>query len=366
MKTYVEVLQEAIPGLTAHDLNIPFSESSIHSLDSIILRDALENYFGFEIPDTTWLGFNNLSEALGYCNFKRGLQDRPIVPDAKINTQRSQEIKMPQMANSALSENWLLKEMGDMHWEMLSHGLNQKSSEFTDSQGNRLYAAFVRVSYSIDPLNDFHEHEILQLKGAIKRYGNYAYYSSVKGECNGKSLKANLMTSFSARKANDNSQITKSNPEENVNHVEELERTPEFYNEHRLFKKGLINGVQSGKYYFKNSNATLESSRYTINPHFEINGVGLLYFASYPIIADTCASEFFKTTMEMKDYDSEYHTVHRDIFYFANCNASDRIIIKLNDAQLIDDNKLKMTVSMYRESDNKLMAKLFTVKQKAQ
>ena len=104
---------------------------------------------------------------------------------------------------------------------------------------------------------------------------------------------------------------------------------------------------------------------YTINPYTDINGVGLLYFASYPLIADRCASEFFKATIGIKNYDSSYHTIFRDIFYFANCNPDDRIIITLNSIEHIDNNKLKMTTSMHRESDNKLMARILTVKQRS-
>ena len=38
---------------------------------------------------------------------------------------------MPQMANAALSENWLFKELGDIHWELLSKGLNTPWAEAT-------------------------------------------------------------------------------------------------------------------------------------------------------------------------------------------------------------------------------------------
>jgi probable biosynthetic protein (TIGR04098 family) len=41
---------------------------------------------------------------------------------------------MPQMANGALSESWLLKYLGDKHWFLLSEGFNKKSSEFQRRQ----------------------------------------------------------------------------------------------------------------------------------------------------------------------------------------------------------------------------------------
>ncbi len=362
MKNYVTILKEAVPGITMEELNLPLNEIGIQSLDSIVLRGTLESYFGIEIPDEIWYGFKTLAETIAYCNSTR--KHNGVLPVPKVGCSRSHEINMPKMANSALSENWLLKELGDMHWEMLSKGLEQKSSEFTDAQGNRLYAAFVRIRYSMSSLSEFNENDVLHLNSEISRYGNQTYCSGVHGYSGSKAVVADMMTSFSARKANDNSQIAKGSPEERINHVPVMDVTPDFYTEHRLMKKGLMQELFSGGYSFKVTENEIDSIAHTLNPYYEINGVGLVYFAVYPIIADRCASEFFKNTMDMADYEKEYHTIHRDVFYFANCNADDRIVVKLNEVQRLDNERLKITTSLYRESDNKLMAKVFTVKQK--
>ena len=89
---------------------------------------------------------------------------------------------MPQMANSALSENWLLKELGDLHWKLLSDGIEQKSSEFKDEIGNRLYATFIRIYYSLSNLKSFQENERIDFSGSIKRFGNSTYLSEINGE----------------------------------------------------------------------------------------------------------------------------------------------------------------------------------------
>ncbi len=363
MNNFVKVLKEVIPGVAAEDLHLPLCETGMHSLDAIIVRDSLEQHFGFEIPDADWFGFKTLAETLEYCyQAKRASEFFSF--GSPVNSRRSYEITIPLMANAALSENWLLKEMGDMHWALLSDGLQQKSSRFTDSLGNRLYAAFVRIKYAISPLNQFAENETLHLANEISRYGNSAYYSGVNGHCIGKKIEANLMTSFSVRKNQDNSQITSSNPEEKVNHVPELDAVPDFHSTHRLVKKGLIKNLVSGGYTFRITDSEIDSLEYTINPYYEVNGVGLLYFAAYPIIADRCASTFFKQTMELADYDRTYHTIFRDCFFFANCNADDKIIIKLNYVEILEGDRLQIATSLYRQSDGKLMARIFTVKQK--
>ena len=361
MQQYLTLLKETIPGITTEDLFAPRNESGLHSLDSIVIRGALETHFGFEIPDEAWYRFGSLSDTLKYCHEQKALVET-VAP--RISCSRSTEIRLPQMANRALSENWLLKEIGDMHWEMLSKGLEQKSSEFADRYGNRLYAAFARVNYAISPLNQFKENQLLDMEGQISRFSNCAYYSNINGNSGEHSFKAELMSSFSARKENNNAKMMNEQPKRSVNHIGELSECPEFYMDHRKLNKGKADEVFAGGYHFKIKDTVMEELEYDIDPGMDVNGVGLLYFAAYPMIADRCASVFFRHTMNMKNYDLCYHTIFRDVFYFANCNPEDRVIVKLNSVEHMDHNKLKMTASLYRESDNKLMARVLTVKQR--
>jgi probable biosynthetic protein (TIGR04098 family) len=270
------------------------------------------------------------------------------------------------MANSALSENWLLKEIGDIHWELLSRGLEQKLSEFADGDGNRLYAAFVRICYSLSPLCNFKENERLHLKGEIERSGSNIYHSDIRGFCNNNYIKASLITNFSSKNANDNTRFSNGKPNKNgVNHIAEVDSTSKFYTEHRLLKKGRLETLRSGGHDYKLSGEVIYSLTHDIHPYYEINGVGLLYFAAYPMIADNGIAAFMKYHAVTTNYDSNYHTVHRDIFYMANCNASDKIRVDLNSVEYLKTDKIKMVSSLYRESDNKLMARIMTVKQKS-
>lgn len=364
MKEYLHIVQSILPSFEEEQLKVPLKETGIDSIDIVVIRVAIEKYFGFEISDKEWYQFQTLAEALTFFHKHANRAEESTSDTRNITSFRRQEIRMPQMANSALSENWLLKEIGDIHWELLSSGFEQKSSEFKDDLGNRLYATFVRINYALSPLNLFRENETLHLKAEIKRFGNNTYYSTVNGECDDKYIKANLMTSFTQRELNDNSKISKTNPQEKVNHIEQLKNTPELLNEYRLLKKGLLNEIASSNFNFKITEDTIASSKYLINPYYEINGVGLLYFACYPIVADKCLCDFLKSSQQIENFETVYHTVYRDIFYFSNCNSTDHIIFKLNSMDDLDKNNLSVTSSLYRQSDNTLMAKIFTIKQK--
>lgn len=365
MKQYLSIIQSVLPSFTEQLLEAPVKETEIDSLDIVVIRVAIEKHFGFEISDKEWYQFTTLAEALSYFHSQNDRIDKGVFDSREISLTREQEIRMPQMANSALSENWLLKEMGDIHWELLSRGLEQKSSEFKDDTGNRLYATFIRINYSVSPLSAFLENEIIHLESQIKGFGNNTYYSTVNGNCNEKYIYANLMTSFSQRELNDNAKISKTNPYEKVNYIEQVKNTPESLNEYRLLKKGLLNEITSSDFNFKIKDDIIATIEYLINPYYEINGVGLLYFASYPIIADKCLCDFLKQTQEVKDFESVYHTVFRDIFYFANCNINDAIEFQLHSIEYPDQNSLATTSSLFRKRDNILMAKIFTIKRKA-
>lgn len=358
MQSNLKTLTQILPGISEEDLLVSLKEPAMHIFDAIVVRAQLETRFGLEIPDADWNRFHCLAEALQYC-------ERALEAGAKVNCKRMHKIGMPQMANAALSENWLLKEMGDIHWAMLSSGLGQQSSEFTDACGNRLYAAFVRISYSISPLNAFRENDTLELAATMQRYEECVYTSRVSGACAGKTIEAHLMTSFLARRHNDNSQIARSLPELTTNRVPRMPDAPSFYTEHRQLKKGRTDEIASGGYTFRVTGEKVASIEHTINPHFEINGAGLLYFASYPIIADTCATAFFKRVPGMEACNKEYHTVFRDVFFFANCNADDEIIVDLNSVTSLPQDKLQLVASLYRRSDKKFMARILTVKQRS-
>src|SRR5882724_13074852 len=102
------------------------------------------------------------------------------------------------------------------------------------------------------------------------------------------------MTSFSIRTANDNSKIEKSKPKEKINHIEEIKSTPDFLNDYRLVRKNLIDSWDVQNFQFSLRQDAIFVNQYYINPYYDINGVGLLYFAAYPVIADISLDKFFK------------------------------------------------------------------------
>jgi len=358
MKRYLNILQSEISNITEEDIFAPIKQTRIDSIDLVIIRVALEKHFRFEIPDIIWFKFQSLTEALEYFHKNKGAKEVSH-SEMKVDISLSElvEIRMPQMANSSLSESWLLKHIGDTHWQLLTKGFNKKSSEFESNNNNRLYATFLRIKYDISPLNQFRENDTISFKSKIKGYGNNTFLSKIFGACSEKMLQAILMTTFSERESEDNTKISKCEPKVKSSNILTLSKKPLFLNDYRLLRKDLIEKIASPYGDFIISEDSIYTSIYETNPYYDINGVGLLYYAAYPLISDRCFLIYSPNSVN-------FYTVFRDIFYFANSKLTDKIIFKLNFFSE-NETQIKTITTLYRESDNQLLSRILTVKQKA-
>jgi len=358
------IFKEFLPDISQVDINESFENIGLESIDLVVARVKIENQLNKKIPDAEWLEFDSLSHII---NFFNGTKEDTIETESKIdNPQFEQEyvVNMPQMAVESLSESWLFKELGDKHWEMLCEGLNSNSFDLADALGNRLYATFVRIRLNFSSsLFDFNENQKAIMKGAISRFGESIYFSNMRFGSNDCYVDAELMTTFSIRNASDNKKLTKSQPAPGENKIEALEGYPDFGNEYRLVKKKVLKKMELVPYDFDILEDVIFETEYELNPYYDLNGVGLLYFAAYPIINDICHARYFNEKNDDK-WEIKYFTAYKDILYYANCNIDDQIIYRLHEQKQIDDHTIKITSSLFRKSDNMTMAKIFTVKKR--
>ncbi len=368
MKRYLRIIQGVTPEIEIEHTNLLFNEAGIDSIDLVTIRVDLEREIGQTIPDLKWMEFEKLSDIIQYCKNQESVALPGKAEPIQSKILKEITIDMPQMAIEALSENWLFKELGNLHWQMLCNGLSTKSYNLKDELNNRLYATFVRIKIqSSGALNKFRENETLRIDGDMKRYGSSMYYSSITLRSDEATIHANLMTSFSIRNDLDNTKLVKSQPDTKENLIEELDTNPQFGNEYRLIKKNELKEVKIGDVKFLIQDDSIFEIKYTINPYYDLNGVGLLYFASYPVISDVCEAGFFNTQEKNNSrWELTYHTLSRDIFYYANCNINEEILYKLHSVHYIDSNTVQISSSLHRTSDKALLARVFSIKQKPQ
>lgn len=242
---------------------------------------------------------------------------------------RTFSIGMPQMAAGCLSENWLLKELGSLHWDRLCQSLGATSRSLVDSQGRRLYATFVRIRLEFeDNLAAFYEGDTLAMAIEMDRFGRSTVLSTIKIATGRSGGMAQLMTTFSYRSHDDNKALAKSEPKNDYDAtVGSLTDAPSFFNEYSEVRRACGNLKLKGS-----------PDCYQINPFVDSNGANLLYFASYQSIHD------FLSTRGMRDV----FTASRDICYFRNCDLGDKVALQ-------GDN-------LFRASDGEIMARVTAVR----
>jgi probable biosynthetic protein (TIGR04098 family) len=262
------------------------------------------------------------------------------------NERRRYALNMPQMALGGLSESWLFKELGDMHWNMLTKGLGHPSHLLRDESGQRVYATFTRFQLnSTCPFTAYGENECVELDASMSRYGAGICFSeaTVKGATD--SVQAMLMSTFSRfGPAASNTSLLKGVPDIPSDcPIPTLPELPEFGRDYRACREQPL------------APAIFECE-YDIIPSHDINGVGLLYFAAYPTINDICTMRYAGRSSA-----TAFSTIHRDVFYFGNSDPDDTLIYRLHD-WTADEVSIEMRASLSRKSDGNLIARIFTRK----
>lgn len=59
-------------------------------------------------------------------------------------------VGMRMLSPSGLSEQWLLRTCGDIHWEMIAQALGQQDTVFHDAEGRAVYAAFCATDLQLE------------------------------------------------------------------------------------------------------------------------------------------------------------------------------------------------------------------------
>jgi len=337
------ILKREIPTFTPADMATPFVRLGVDSMGLLIIRTQLEALAGVTIDDGRWADVvtpADLVNALGAA----ATSGRRREPRKNAAERRTYVLNMPQMAVGGLSESWVFKEFGDIHWSILAKGLKRPSHLLQDGNGERLYATFTRFQLdSTCGLASFRESESVQFDASMSRYGAGIYFSDAMASGESGVVRARLSSSFSKAEES-NTSLIKGVPELPPDcNIPALAELPEFARDYRARRSESL-----GQPIFE--------CEYEIIPSHDINGVGLLYFAAYPIINDICA-----TRHAGRSFATQYSTVHRDVFYYGNSDPEDTLLYRLH-RWTADDETVDMESSIGRKSDGNLIAHVLTRK----
>ncbi len=279
-------------------------------------------------------------------------------------------IHLPQTDATGLSENWLFKHCGEMHWDDLCaaigvSGVNSK--EMRDDAGNRLYPTFLAIKgrYAT-PLCNVEMDQHFQTTVKLKHFGRAFFHSTIAFKNEEARFDLEMLTTFVARNRNGLNDLHQSLPSANLEYTSRpLNSPPPLLKLSQALRHAEISDYDFVGYHFSISENGLNLQiSFEPSPYIDYNGAGLLYFAAYPTIADTLERQLIIRHELMEgagDWAVRTSTVARDVFYYRNLNLGQRLTATLRRCDRVGENIILHT-SLTAESDGAALADIFTAK----
>lgn len=275
---------------------------------------------------------------------------------------RSRRIGMPEMAVGGLSENWLFRELGHIHRSHLFEHLKVPSDDYVDAHNRRVYPTFARIRIEAShPLQVMQEHDLILMSNQMLHLADGSAISQTSMQYDSTSLQATCLT-IDAVYNGRNQALTRATGLYGAI----IQGDSDFEQYYRRLRRGSINTHTLLSHRFTLQTDAIFEAVYEINPSYDINDVNLLYFTTYPTIHDVSERQYMHAhypQLVTGDWACMSSTLARDVFFFRNCRVDDRVVVRLYDVNHLRPDQMAFRSCLYRESDGKLMAMLFTIKQ---
>ncbi|MCB4768013.1 hypothetical protein LGR54_05305 [Ancylobacter sp. Lp-2] len=242
---------------------------------------------------------------------------------------------MPHLAPQGLSESWLLKRLGDLHWQMLAARLGRPASAVEDREGNRVYAAFRQLRLEAARLDRAGEDDALVIRSRLWRLTRTQLISRHTLEIGGEALgRVTLVSAFIRREGGSNRRVCRVE-------VPGLAELP------------LWGPPQPDPPSLDEGEGPSAEFAFTPCPPEDFNGAGFLYFPAYVAIAERAlyaAGWMPPAGLPVRE---------RTVRFHANLDPGDRVEVR---AHLLpaEPGELHVAAVLSRGSDGARMAEIVT------
>jgi probable biosynthetic protein (TIGR04099 family) len=182
---------------------------------------------------------------------------------------------MPQLCPNGLSENWLWKELGHRHWELIGQAIGRASAGFGPTGAQPTYAAFKRIALRGGDLGAVSENDVLDLRSNLTHLSETRVASRHRVACRDRLVADVEMVSVFVRRQT--SGVNRSIVRVRID------------NPHG----GLTVSARGSAAPSRTEAADLGAEEQEIGsltiepcPHLDFNGAGLLYFSSFIAAVD--------------------------------------------------------------------------------
>lgn len=214
---------------------------------------------------------------------------------------------MAQLAPQGLSEDWWLKYLGDVHWQLIADAVGQNTTLFRDVKGRQLYAAFCATEFTQHQPDLVGLGQPLDLRSDLWAAGRSRIQSNHSLVVNGVEVaQFTLLSTFVAHMENGiNASVRRAKPYL----IPVLEAAPDgFAHETSAQAKEVKKADQRG------GNSTPLSTHVGV----DFNAAGLLYFPSFTRL-------FEQTEAAISGGFSWSPVQHRQVLYFGNIELGEPV-----------------------------------------
>lgn len=250
-------------------------------------------------------------------------------------------IGMPHLGFNGLSENWLLKECGNIHWKMLSERMGILSENLIDKQGNRIYSSF--VTYTFDGnLSNIYEGFQLEIDSDLYKITEKKLISIHKS----KYFTLKLISIF-LKRGKSNTDFTSLTPIINTDNINFFIDDKSIIQQDKIIRKDNMSFLNSTNIF-----------NYIPVPEIDFNGAKFLYFASYQKIMEMAEWNILQPIIKNLE---NFTIKERKIFYFSNIDVNQSLAVKIILNQY--ENNIDYNAEIININMNKKMAIIYTTKE---
>ena len=270
-------------------------------------------------------------------------------------TSRTQYVAgMPELAFAGLSEQWLLRTCGQLHWNALAQQAGLASPDFYDDEGQKSYAAFTAIRVCEARLEEVGEHQRFAIEADVQRIAlarHFGAYSVFTPE--GAIARIEMISTFVRREhSGDNRSVCRARFGSAPQRATPAAAT-ELAAQAKRFRTG--DWTRHGRL-DRAEHAAQHVIEYLPCPSLDFNGAHLLYFASFQSMVERAEWHWRSAS-----HSAPPCLVERSMAFYGNANVGDRLTLSFG-ARYAGHDGLSHWCSIARVADGVRIADVVTHK----
>ncbi|SDD62552.1 Pnap_2097 family protein [Paraburkholderia lycopersici] len=269
-------------------------------------------------------------------------------------TSRTQYVAgMPELAFAGLSEQWLLRTCGQLHWNALAQQAGLASPDFYDDEGQKSYAAFTAIRVREARLDEVGEHQRFAIEADVQRIARARHFGVFRVFTPESAIASVEMISTFVRRERrgDNRSVCKAMfggaPQRATPAAADLAALAKRFRTRDWTRHGHLDRA---------AHATQHVVEYLPCPSLDFNGARLLYFASFQSMVERAEWHWRSTSQSAPPC-----LVERDMAFYGNANVGDRLTLTFG-ARHTGHEGLSHWCSIARAADGVRIADIVTHK----